>query len=122
MIKRTIEISGERNYLSISQGSLIVRRENDIVGQIPLEDLGVLILDAPTTTYTHSVLSEVIAAGAVVIPCGRDHLPVGIFLPQENTLMTQRLALQVDASLPLRKTLWKQVVRAKVVAQAKSLP
>lgn len=121
MIKRTIEISGEGNHLSVSQGSLIVRREDEIVGRVPLEDLGVLILDSPMTTYTHSVLSEALAAGAAIIPCGRNHLPVGLFLPQENTLLTERLALQADAALPLRKSLWKQVVRAKVVAQAQTL-
>jgi CRISPR-associated protein Cas1 len=87
-----------------------------------LEDIGLLILDAPTTTYTHSVITEVLAAGAVIIPCGRDHHPRGLFLPQESSLQTQRLAAQVAAPLPLKKSLWKQVVQAKVRNQAGALP
>jgi CRISP-associated protein Cas1 len=117
MIKRTIEISGQGNHLSVSDGSLCIQQGGKEVGRVPLEDLGLLVLDAPTTTYTHSVLTEVLAAGAVVIPCGRNHHPAGLFLPQTNGLLTQRLAAQVVAPLPLKKSLWKQVVQAKIMAQ-----
>jgi CRISPR-associated protein Cas1 len=122
MIKRTVEISGKGNHLAIDQGSLTIRRDGEEVGRVPLEDLGVLVLDCPTTTYTHSVLTRALAAGAVIIPCGRDHLPRGLFLPQENALLTQRLAAQVAASLPLKKRLWKQLVQAKIRHQAGALP
>jgi len=122
MIKRTIEISGKGNHLAIDQGSLTVRRDGEEVGRVHLEDLGALVLDCPTTTYTHSVITEALAAGAVIIPCGRDHLPRGLFLPQENALMTQRLADQAAAPLPLKKRLWKQLVQAKIRHQAKALP
>ena len=122
MIKRTIEISGKGNDLSIDLGSLVIRKDGEPLGRIPLEDIGLLILDAPTTTYTHSVITEVLAAGAVIIPCGRDHHPRGLFLPQDNCLQTQRLAAQVAAPLPLKKSLWKQVVQAKVRNQAGALP
>jgi CRISPR-associated protein Cas1 len=121
MIKRTIEISGEGNHLSISNGSLLVHKNDEIAGRVPLEDLGLLILDAPTTTYTHSVIAEALAAGAVIIPCGRDHHPSGLFLPQDNSLITQRLAAQVAAPLPLKKSLWKQIVQAKIRSQAGAL-
>jgi len=122
MIKRTIEISGRGNHLAIDQGSLTIRRDGAEVGRVPLEDLGVLVLDCPTATYTHSVLTEALAAGAVVIPCGRDHLPRGLFLPQENSLLAQRVATQAAASRPLKKRLWKQLVQAKIRHQARALP
>ena len=122
MIKRTIEISGEGNHLYISQGSLCIRRGRQIVAQVPLEDIGLLILDAPTTTYTHSVLTDALAAGAVVIPCGGDHQPAGLFLPQNNSLQTQRLTRQANAPMPLRKRLWKQIIQCKIRNQAAGLP
>ena len=90
--------------------------------RVPVEDIGLLILDAPTTTYTHSVLTEVLAAGAAVIPCGSNHHPAGMFLPQQNTLQVQRVADQAAASLPLKKRLWKQIVRRKIRNQAFVLP
>jgi CRISPR-associated protein Cas1 len=122
MIARTIEISGHGNRLSIEQGSMVVQREGQVVGRVPVEDIGVLILDSMTTTYTHAVLAEVLAAGAVIIPCDSKHLPAALFLPQNNTLQTQRLASQTAAPLPLRKSLWKQVVQAKIANQAAALP
>lgn len=122
MIKRTIEISGQGNHLSVSEGSLCIRQGGEELARVPLEDIGLLILDAPTTTYTHSVVTEVLAAGAVIVPCGRDHHPAGLFLPQENTLLTQRLLAQAAAPVPLRKGLWKQVVQAKIRSQCGALP
>jgi CRISP-associated protein Cas1 len=122
MIARTVEVSGHGIRLSIEQGSMVVQRDGQAVGRVPVEDIGVLILDSMTTTYTHAVLAEVLAAGAVIIPCDAKHLPAALFLPQNNTLQTQRLATQVAAPLPLRKSLWKQVVQAKIANQASALP
>lgn len=118
MIKRTIEISGRGNHLYISQGSLCIRQGRQVVGQVPLEDIGLLILDAQCTTYTHAVIAAVLDAGAAILPCGKDHHPAGLFLPQNNTLQTQRFAGQAAAPLPLRKRLWKQIVQCKIRNQA----
>ena len=75
MIKRTVEISGQGNHLSVRHGSLMIDCDGERVGQIPLEDLGVLVLDAPTTTYTHAILVQALAAGAVIVPCGEKVYP-----------------------------------------------
>lgn len=121
MIKRTVEISRRGNHLAVSHRSLIIKRNGEEVGRVPLEDLGLLILDASDATYTHWVLAEALAAGAVVVPCGRDHLPCGLFLPQNNSLQAQRAAAQAVAPVPLKKRLWKQIVQAKVRLQARVL-
>ncbi len=122
MIKRTVEISGPDNRLSVRYGTLIVQRDGEQLAQIPLEDLGVLILDAPTTTYTHAVIVRALEAGAVIVPCGENHHPRGLFLPQNHSLQSRRLRTQARASLPLRKRLWKEVVQAKIRNQAQVLP
>ena len=122
MIKRTVEISGRGNRVSVRLASLVIKRNGSEVGRVPLEDLGILILDAPDTVYTHWVLAEALAAGAAVVPCGRNHLPCGLFLPQANSLQAQRTAAQAAAPLPLKKRLWKQIVQAKVREQARALP
>jgi CRISPR-associated protein Cas1 len=121
MIKRTVEISGRGNRLFVNLGSLVVMRDGREVGRVPLEDLGILILDAPDAAYTHWVLAEALKSGAAIVPCGRDHLPCGLFLPQDNSLMAQRLAAQAAAPLPLKKRLWKQIIQAKVRLQARNL-
>jgi CRISPR-associated protein Cas1 len=119
MIKRTIEVSTGPTHLAIKDGQLIISREREVVGTVPCEDIGVVVIDHPAVTYTHGVLTTLTAAGAVMIACGPDHHPCGYVWPVEgNGLHTERLRLQVEGSRPLGKRIWQQIVRAKVNAQA----
>jgi CRISPR-associated protein Cas1 len=86
-----------------------------------LEDIGLLVLDAPSTTYTHAVITQVLASGAAILPCAGDHHPCGLFLPQNNSLQTARINQQAAASTSLRKRLWKQIVQCKIRNQAHAI-
>jgi CRISPR-associated protein Cas1 len=131
MIKKVIEISQARTYLSVQYGQLVIRQktEDNITAEggcatqdrkIPCEDIGVLLIDHPGTTYTHSVFTELLGHGAAVVICGRDHHPTGMFLPIEaNTVQTERYRHQINAKEPLKKQLWKQLIAAKIRHQAK---
>jgi CRISPR-associated protein Cas1 len=120
MIKRIVEISRARTHLSIRYGQLIVKQEGEQVGSIPCEDIGVLLVDHRGTTYTHCVFTELLENGAAVVLCGENHHPTGMLLPIEsNTLQTERFRQQIDAKEPVKKRLWKQIVRAKIKHQAK---
>lgn len=122
MIKRTIEVSGPETRLFLRRGQIQVERKGEKIGQFPAEDTGVLIVDSPTTVYTHSTLTELIDRGAVVVLCGDDHLPHAVITPTAaNSLQTERLAAQVSSKEPLRKRLWQQIVRAKIRNQANNL-
>jgi CRISPR-associated protein Cas1 len=123
VIKRIIDISEGPTYLQIENDQLVLTRHADRVAAIPCEDIGVVLIDHPAVTYTHAALTRLLHHGAVVIPCGKDHLPAGILLPLENNdLHTARLRAQVKAGLPLRKQLWKQIVEHKIRGQALNLP
>jgi len=122
MIKRTIEVSGPDTRLSLRWGQVCVEREGRKIGQFAAEDVGVLIVDSPATQYTHATLLELVGHGAVVLLCGSDHLPAAIVTPTAgNSLQTERLAAQVNAPLPLKKRLWKQIVQAKIRNQTANL-
>lgn len=122
MIKRTLEISREPAHLAVRLGQLELKRGGDVVGSIPCEDLGVVAVDHPQTTYTHAALAELMRHDAVVVLCGRDHLPCGILLPlADHNQVVWRLQSQVAVSAPTRKRLWQQLVRAKILAQADNL-
>jgi len=114
MIKRIVEISSARTHLSIKYGQLIVKQEGKQVSSIPCEDIGVLLVDHQATSYTHCVFTELLRYGAAVVLCAGDHHPAGMLLPIEsNTLQTERFRQQIEAKEPVKKRLWKQVVRAK---------
>jgi len=120
VIKRIIEISQARTRLSIRLGQLIVKSDEVEERSIPCEDIGILLVEHPGTTYTHSVFTELIRCGAAVVFCGGDHQPAGMLLPIEgNTVQAERFRQQIEAKEPTKKQLWRQLVRAKIKHQAK---
>ncbi len=122
MIKRTLEISREPAHLSVRNEQLVLKRDGQTVGSVPCEDIGILLVDHPQTTYTHGALAKLAESDAAVVICGRDHLPAAILLPMvDHSQVVWRLDAQLAVSRPLRKQLWKQIVVAKVEAQAANL-
>lgn len=123
MIKRTIEISGANTRLTLKHGQLNVWRDEERIGKAPVEDIGVLIVDTPTASYTHGTLTALAKAGGVAVLCGNDHHPVSMVLPvQANSLQSLRTAQQARAAKPLCKQLWRQLIQAKLRAQAQTCP
>lgn len=122
VIKRTLEISREPAHLSLRNEQLVLKRDGEVVAQAPCEDLGVVVVDHPRTTYTHSALAKLAECGAAVVICGHNHLPTAMILPlADHSQVVWRLQDQLSASRPLQKQLWKQLVVAKVKAQARNL-
>jgi CRISP-associated protein Cas1 len=67
---------------------------------VPIEDIGVVILEHPQITISHHALSLLIAQNVAVIACNDKHLPIGLFLPLEgNTLQCKRNRSQLEASI-----------------------
>ncbi len=123
MIKHTIEISREPAHLTVRLDQLLLQRGEETVGSIPCEDIGVVVVDQPRTTYSHAALTGLARSDAVLVVCGNDHLPVGVLLPlADHSQVVWRIAQQVAVRKPLQKQLWRQLVRAKIRAQALNLP
>jgi len=120
MIKRIIEISSARTYLSVHYGQLVVKEDGNELSQIPCEDIGVLLIDHQGTTYSHSVFTALLDQGAAIVLCGGNHHPAGMLLPLEsNCEQGERFRQQIEAKEPVKKRLWKQLVQAKIQHQAK---
>lgn len=126
MIKRTIEISQRSAHLSVKLDQLIIQPHDqpaESASSIPCEDIGIILIDHGRCTYTHAALAKLSEFGAVVVVCGRDHLPIGMLLPlADHTQVVWRIESQLSVAKPLRKQLWTQIVQAKIRAQAANLP
>jgi CRISPR-associated protein Cas1 len=119
MIKRTIEISSGPVHLSLKNGQMLLRRDGETLHSIPVEDMGLLILSHPAISYTHGLLYKLLEFNVATLFCNKRHLPEGLLLPfQDNQVYSERLRYQSNASKPLKKRLWQQVVRAKIRAQS----
>lgn len=119
MIRRTVEFSTPGTRLSVANSQLVVERPDHPKATLPIEDLGVVIVDDIRATYTQSVFLSLLDAGATVLVTGRDHLPAGMMLPLDaHHAQTERHRAQVEAGAPVRKRVWQAIVRAKITQQA----
>lgn len=119
MIRKTVEFSTPGTRLSVAHRQLVVERPDLPKTTLPIEDLGVVIVDDVRATYTQSVFLSLLEAGAAVLVTGRDHLPAGMMLPlNAHHVQTERHRAQVEASAPVRKRAWQAIVRAKIRQQA----
>lgn len=117
MLKRTIVLSSQA-YLKKEHDQLVIHQGQES-NTVPIEDIGVLLLESYQVTVTQPVLSALMANDAVVITCDASHHPSGIMLPvSSNSIHTAVLRDQLGATLPFRKQLWQQTVRAKIINQA----
>lgn len=123
MIKRTLCFSHPA-YLSLRNGQLVVKLDShddepERQASVPIEDIGVVVLDHRQITLTHGALSALVDNNAAVVTCDDRHMPIGLLLPLGgNTIQSERFRDQIDASLPLRKQLWQQTVQQKIRNQA----
>lgn len=131
MIKRTLCFTNPA-YLSLKNSQLVIKLPEvetnssipesfraETIKTIPIEDIGVVVLDNKRITITQGVLEALLENNCAVITCNDSHLPIGMHLPLVgNTTQTERMRFQIEASLPLKKQLWQQTISAKIQNQA----
>lgn len=131
MIKKTLYF-GNPSYLSLKLKQLVISRPEDWdlppddgkpdVRTIPVEDIGVVVLDNRQITITSGALEALLDNNVAVITCDSKSMPVGLMLPLcGNTIQNERFRSQINASLPLRKQLWQQTIERKIENQASVL-
>jgi len=125
MIKRTLHF-GNPAYLSKRNEQLLIELPDapkldakDNKRSVPIEDIGVVILDNQQITITQAAIAALLQNNAAIITCNDTHHPVGLFLPLDgHDVQSERFRYQIDATEPLKKQLWQQTVSAKILNQA----
>lgn len=122
MVKRTLCFSNPA-YLSLRNHQMVVLLpevpKESAKMTIPIEDVGVVVLDNQQITITQGLMAHLLENNCAVITCDSHHMPVGLHLPLEgNTTQNERFRDQLDASLPLKKQLWQQTIQQKIANQA----
>jgi len=118
MIKRTLYF-GNPSWLRIENEQLVIERKEEEKVSVPIEDIGIIILDNQQITVSQALISKFLENNIAFITCDATHHPVGLMLNLEgNTLQSQKFQLQVEASQPLKKQLWAQTIACKIKNQA----
>ena len=123
MLYRSIYI-GNPTHLKLKDKQLKITdpTTQTVKGSVPIEDLGLLMLDHYQITVSHQLLQELMKNNVVLISCDEKHLPLGAMLPFcGNTQYSERVKTQLEVSEPLKKQLWKQTIECKIQNQAKVL-
>jgi len=122
VIKRIIDIS-EQAYLHIRNKQLLIERGGETVGQVPVKDLGVVILQHPAIVISQSAIITCQQKGVVIVFCDLCHLPYSVLLPLSNghTLHTKIMREQIAISQPTKKRLWQQIIQQKINQQRDTL-
>ncbi|MDE5624356.1 MAG: type II CRISPR-associated endonuclease Cas1 [Alistipes sp.] len=120
MLKRALFFSTPF-CLSLRNGQLIVHTKEapEMQKSIPIEDIGTIILEDQQTTLTLPLLNALSDNNVAVIFCGNDRMPNAMLMNLDsNKTQGESYRAQVEASEPLKKSIWKQIVEAKIRNQA----
>lgn len=133
MIKKTLYF-GVPAYLSLSNNQLVIKLpeveksnmpeniKQKSVTTIPVEDIGIVVIDNKQITITSCAINALSENNCALIMCNDKSMPSSMLLPLEtNTVQSERFREQTCASLPLKKQLWQQTVKAKIRNQAATL-
>ena len=120
MLKRALFFSTP-HCLSLRNGQMVIRtRETpDAQKSVPVEDIGFVVLEHQQTSVTLPLLNALSDNNAAVIFCGDNRMPNAMLLNLDsNTTQGESYRDQIEASEPLKKGIWKQIVEAKIRNQA----
>jgi len=118
-MRKTVEFATPGTRLSVLHRQLVIERPELPKLTLPIEDLGVVVVDDVRACYTQAVFLELLEAGATLMVTGRDHLPLGMMLPLDaHHVQTERHHAQIEASEPTRKRIWQALITAKITQQA----
>lgn len=122
MLGQVLEIETPGRRLSLNRGFLDIHDHERLLGSVPVQDVEALLLSTPAYQVSGQALSALLENGTPVVFCGTDFKPSGYILPtQGHHAQGARMQSQADAGKPLKKQLWRQIVVAKILAQAEAL-
>ena len=119
MIKQTLMFTSPV-ALTLKYGQLVVKSlDDDKTITRPVEDIGFIIIDNPMISITIPLLNELVANNVAVIICDKKQMPQAMLQPLVgNTTLQESYKFQIEASAPLKKQMWKQLIEAKIKNQA----
>jgi CRISPR-associated protein Cas1 len=122
MIGRIIEVASDGRYLHAHRGFMVVKQGSEELARVALDDIAAVIGNAHGLTWSNELLVRLAERGAPLVLVNQQHRPIGLLLGLEgHHRQGHRLVRQAELKRPQRKRLWKRLVQAKLLAQARTL-
>lgn len=110
--------------LGLRNNQMIIntREMPDMQRSVPIEDIGFVVLEHQQTSITLPLLNALSDNNVAVIFCGNDFMPNAMLMNLDsNHTQGESYRAQIEASEPLKKGLWRQIVETKIRNQASLL-
>lgn len=123
MLKRTLVFSSPM-ILSLKNQQIVIAYKDspDEKRTVPIEDVGVVLLENQQTSITLPLLNALAEGEVQVVLCNNKGMPSAMIQSMNsNNLQGETLRNQIACGEVLKKQLWKQVVEAKIKNQASLL-
>lgn len=119
MAFRTLVISNHYD-LYLKNNQLVLSGEDEYT--LPVEDISSIVIEDNRVKITNRLLSAMAANNIVCYSCNEKHIPVGVFIPFNNHSRTYKVQKnQINATEPLKKRLWKNIITCKLRNQGEVL-
>lgn len=119
MIKQTLMFTSPV-YLSLKDQQMVItfKDNNDTVSR-PIEDIGFVVIENPQVSISVPLLNELADNNVSVVFCDKKQMPKTMLMTLEgNTTQQESYKFQIDASAPIKKNVWKQLVESKIRNQS----
>lgn len=123
MIKRTFLLS-KPYYLSTRDQQLVItdKTTGEVIANEPIEDIGYVLIDHPQISVGSALMQRFAANNVAVVICDDKHHPTSMMLHLDtHYIQAERFREQIAATEPLKKQLWAQTIKSKILNQARCL-
>lgn len=118
MQNRVVEISSDGAHLSVSRGFLSVKIDGEIAGQVAIEDMSALIIRGHGASLSVNICERLSQANVPIVICSANQSPASVVWPVSGHFAQGlNMQAQAEANKPLKKRLWAQLVKGKILAQ-----
>lgn len=106
--------------LSLRDKQIVINlKDTDMTVTRPIEDIGIIIVENQMVRITVPLLNELIENNVAVIFCDGRTMPKSMLMTLDgNTTLQETYRYQTDATLPMKKRAWKQIVESKIRNQS----
>ena len=120
MLKQTLVFTNPFR-LSLKNAQLVIASKEmpEETRTIPIEDVGMVIIENQMVSITIPLFNELVDAGAAVVICDKKGMPHAMLQNLDgNNLQGEFLRNQIEVGEVMRKQLWKQIIEAKIKNQS----
>lgn len=119
---RIIDISGDNYSILCNQENFVALKDGEEKIRVHFSDINSIIIHSYSINLSGVLIQKLIEYNIPLIVCDRAHNPCGLLMQTyKHSEYGNRIELQINASKPALKKVWKQIIEAKIKNQSKVL-